>query len=143
MNCILKRWRYHISLRLIGYCYKLKRCTIVMVNRSTRFLHLLIIKWLVSVLLRLRRWLMKKNSKKAIKGISIDIIKSCSEIKVYYNHQSSGSTSKTWMGTNSRTALYMNKGDKLWIADENGNNLSVIFEPTSYSQDGMDVYLCR
>lgn len=85
----------------------------------------------------------EEEFEKGYKRISIDIINSCSDTKIYYNHESGASTSKTWMGSNSRTALYMNKGDKLWIADENGNNLSVIFQPTSYSQDGMDVYLCR
>jgi hypothetical protein len=75
--------------------------------------------------------------------VRITVINSCSDVKVHYNHQSGGSTSKTWMGSNSRTTIQMRKDDKLWIADENGNNVSVIFEPSSYSQDGRDVYLCR
>lgn len=80
---------------------------------------------------------------RGFKSIRVQVRNSCSDTKIYYNHQSGASTSKTWMGSHSQTSLSMRKGDKLWIADESGNNITMIFTPMSLSQDGQDIYLCR
>jgi len=85
----------------------------------------------------------REDFDRGAKSISVSIRNSCSDTKIYYNHESGASTSKTWMGSNSSTSLSMRKGDKIWIADQNGNNVSVIFEAVSLSQYGSDVYLCR
>ncbi|MFK7786548.1 MAG: hypothetical protein AB8B56_15615 [Crocinitomicaceae bacterium] len=80
---------------------------------------------------------------RGFKSIRVQIRNSCSDTKIYYNHQSGASTSKTSMGSHSQTSLSMRKGDKLWLADSNGNNVTMLFTPISLSQDGQDIYLCR
>lgn len=74
--------------------------------------------------------------------IHITIRNSCSD-KVYYKRDQGSSYSNTYMNSNSSTSISMGKDDKIWLTTESGDNITLIWEGRSSTQDGQEVLLCK
>jgi hypothetical protein len=74
--------------------------------------------------------------------IRITIRNSCSD-KVYYKRDQGSSYSNTYMNSNSSTSITMGKEDKIWLTTESGDNITLLWEGRSTSQDGDEVLLCN